>query len=329
MWPKSPASNLLLLGIILLIDYCKTKKYKTLVLSAVCFGILHNFRSEYFYLSILIMLLLLFYDNKVYNYIKTSSFLLIQLIFLIPWMVFTFNQIGKPLISSTNSGHVFFIGLGQLPNNIWGITPIDKDPLKQELLEEKFQKDYDTIPYSSWNSIEENNYLKEVFYNFVINHPKEWIKKNFYAIRLLILDPFYVGNVGNFQQNKISNIDEIRKLEVLFYDFKFRKMFDLIYETKWQINAKEIIQLLITVYTKLFGILIFVAFLISFLIASFKMLQKKIVFSKVEKILLTIIIYQIAISILAFHMPVYNSSIYIIYLIVLYLLFQKNLSIKQ
>ena len=213
MWPKSPASNLLLLGIILLIDFCRTKKYKTLILSTVCFGILHNFRSEYFYLSILIMFLFLIYDKKVYDYIKTSSFLLIQLIFLIPWMIFTFNQIGKPLIGSSNSGHVFFIGLGQLPNNIWGITPIDKDPLKQKLLEEKFQKNYDTIPYSSWNSIEENNYLKKEFYNFISNHPKEWIKKNFYAIRLLVLDPFYVGNVGNFQQNKISNIYEIRKLE--------------------------------------------------------------------------------------------------------------------
>ena len=45
------------------------------------------------------------------------SFLIIQLIFLIPWMLFTLNQTGKPLINSTNSGHVF-IGLGQLPNNV-------------------------------------------------------------------------------------------------------------------------------------------------------------------------------------------------------------------
>ena len=49
-------------------------------------------------------------------------------------MMFTNMQIGKPIPTSTNSGHVLFIGLGQLPGNKWGITPHDKDPVKTSLL---------------------------------------------------------------------------------------------------------------------------------------------------------------------------------------------------
>ena len=74
---------------------------------------------------------------------------------------------------------------------------------------------------------------------------------------------------------------------------------------KWKISTKEIIQILFTIYTKLFGIVVFIAFLISFLLASYRMIQKKIELSKIEILLLTIITYQISISVLAFHMPVY------------------------
>ena len=72
------------------------------------------------------------------------------------------------------------------------------------------------------------------------------------------------------------------KLESLrtFYNFKFREMFNLIYETKWKISTKEIIQILFTIYTKLFGIVVFIAFLISFLLASYRMIQKRLNFLK-------------------------------------------------
>ena len=106
-------------------------------------------------------------------------------------------------------------------------------------------------------------------------------------------------------------------------------MFNLIYETKWKISTKEIIQILFTIYTKLFGIVVFIAFLISFLLASYRMIQKRLNFLKIEILLLTIIAYQISISVLAFHMPVYNSSIYIVYLVVLYLLFQKTYQLNN
>ena len=88
------------------------------------------------------------------------------------------------------------------------------------------------------------------------------IRKCIYVTRLLVLDPFYVGNVGNFQQNQISNIDEIRKLESMFYNFKFNEFFNTLIKTDWKIDFKEFFQIIYTLYTKIFGVIIFLSFII-------------------------------------------------------------------
>ena len=330
MWPKSIAANLLLLALIFLIEYLYDRSQKKLIFASICFGFLHNFRSDYIYLSIVIFFLILFIDEFSFkNFINKSIFPFIQLVFLIPWMMFTFNQIGKPLVTSTNTGHVLFIGLGQLPNNVWGITPFDKDPKKMQLLNEKFKTDYSKIEYPEWNRDKENKYLEEVFIKNIKQNPVEWIKKCFYAARLLILDPFYVGNVGNFQQNKISNIYEIRELENLIYNLNISESLYLLKNTKWNFNLKELFQIIITIYTKIFGIVIFISSVIILIIATLNRLKKKLFFDNVETLMILCILYQISISIFAFHMPVYNSTLYIIYILLSYRLFQKYLSIKQ
>ncbi len=330
MWPKSIASNILLLGIIFLMDYLKCKKINFLIYSAICFGILHNFRSDYLYLSFIIFIILfLWEDRQILKKLRASYFIIIQLFFMVPWMIFTFNQVGKPLLTSTNSGHVLFIGLGQLPDNIWKITPNDRDSLKTKLLTDEFGQKYDSIDYVAWNGFKEDKFLKKTFVKLVKDNPKEWFKKCLFATRLLILDPFYVGNVGNFQKNKISNIKEIREIESLFYSFKFKEVFKILNKTEWLLSLKELFQLSFTIYTKIFGIFVFLNFIIVTILSIVSLISRKIFYSEIEILLILIILYQISISVFAFHMPVYNSSIYIIYVFVSYLLFQKYLSIKQ
>ncbi len=320
MWPKSIASNLLLIGVLLIIEYLKTNNSSKLLFSSFLFGLLHNFRPDYLYLSFALYFLIIIFTNK-RNY-KTFCLPLIQYVMLIPWMIFTFHQTGKAIPTSSNAGHVFFIGLGQLPNNIWGITPVDEDPEKIKILTAEFGPDFKS------DNHREDIFLKQKFKEYVIKNPGEWVKKCFYAFRLLALDPFYVGNVGNFQQNKISNIKEIRKLESNFYEMKFKENLSLIKQTKWDFSYAEVFQLIITVYTKIYGIMLFAAFLIFLLIVAVKSKFKNIL-NSVDVILLIIIGYQMSISIFAFHMPVYNTSIYIFYLLMTNLLFQKYLSIKQ
>ena len=131
MWPKSIASNLIILGVLLLIDFFKTGKTSKLLISSILFGILHNFRPDYFYLSIVLYIITICFSKK-RNY-KTFIFPIVQYILLVPWMVFTFYQTGKVIPTSTNAGHVLFIGLGQLQQYLYYL---DEDPKVKVLTEE-------------------------------------------------------------------------------------------------------------------------------------------------------------------------------------------------
>ena len=324
MWEKSISSNLLLLAIIILVDFLKNKKNKSLIISAILFGFLSNFRSDYNYLYIAFFILIIFYEGRssFRSFLEKMLFPGIIILLLTPWMIFTFKQTGQPLLTSTNSGHVLYIGLGQLPNNSWGITPRDDDKVMDLLLKNNFNAGYKSYNYR------ENIYLKKKFSELIKKNPKEWIKKCLFAFRLFILDPFYVGNIGNFQHNKFANIYEIRELEKLIYNFEIKKGVELIKKTKWEFTKKEFSQFIFTFFVKFQGVILIFSFFIS-LILCLKKFGGRLLKDKLILIFLLTIGYQVSIAVFAFHMPVYNNTIFIIYLLLTYLFFQKYLSIKQ
>ena len=324
MWEKSISANLLILGLIILIKFLKTNTTKYLLVSSIILGVLSNFRSDYNYLYIAIFFMILFYNMRLNlkSMLKSLIFPVMILMLLTPWMIFTYRQTNSPLLTSTNSGHVLFIGLGQLPNNLWGITPRDDDKVMDSLLKKTFKTDYKSFNFK------ENNYLENKFNQLIKKNPKEWIKKCFYAFRLLLLDPFYVGNIGNFQQNKFANIDEIRELEKLAYNLEINKGIELIKKTKWELSKKEVFQFILTFFVKFQGIVLIFSFFISLLLC-LKRFGINLLNDKLILIFLMTIGYQISIAVFAFHMPVYNNTIYLIYLLLTYLFFQKYLSIKQ
>ena len=77
------------------------------------------------------------------------------------------------------------------------------------------------------------------------------------------MDPFYVGNVGDFQKNGISNIKEIRTLENAVYNLDFKSIYKIIKDTSWEFSSFEIFQLIITILTKMLGIILFLIFIFS------------------------------------------------------------------
>ena len=241
----------------------------------------------------------------------------IVLIFLVPWSHYTFSKTNHYLLNSTNTGSVLFTGLGQLPNNTWGITPRDDDSKMKGFLINEFEQDtISTVSYSS------NEFLKKKFTRLILDNPWEWTKKCFYSVRLILFDPFYVGNVADFQHNDVSNIGEIRSLEEAVYQLNFMQSYKILVETNWSFSTKEIFQILITILTKLIGLAIFITSIITISLTILK--YPKSIFSDSTLLLSCLLLaYQLSISVFAFHMPVYNSSIYLIYLIILTLFFNK------
>ena len=322
MWPKSISSSLLILGVLQIFYYLENNKILNLLFAGILLGLLSNFRSDYLFFIFILPLFLLFWEFYQKKTLQLYSFKVLiipslVLLFLIPWSNYTYSKTNHCLLNSTNTGHVLFIGLGQLPNNIWGITPRDDDSkMKGSLINEFKQDTISTVSYSS------NEFLKKEFLRLVFNNPLEWIKKCFYSFRLLILDPFYVGNVGDFQKNGISNINEIRALEEAVYKFDFHMSYKIVTKTNWSFSKKEIFQILTTLMTKFIGLIIFTSTLLTTLLTILKC--PKIIFADSTLLLSYLLLsYQLFISIFAFHMPVYNSSIYLIYLILLILVFDK------
>ena len=211
---------------------------------------------------------------------------------------------------------LLFIGLGQLPNNKWGITPRDDDMLMDKYLSSEFG----AKNFLSTNH-EENKFLKKRFFNLIKENPVEWIKKCSYTFCLIFMDPFYVGNVGNFQLNGMSNINEIRMLEKSVYEFDFKNFSNLIINTSWKFSTKEICALIITILAKIIGLVIyFVTIFMAFYLLFFD--KRWFMSSAINTILSFTILYQLLIQVFVVHMPVYNTSIYLIYLIFISLMFK-------
>ena len=325
MWPKSISSSILILAILQIFYYLENNKILNLVLAGILLGLLSNFRSEYLFFIFILPLFLLFWEFYQKKILQLYSFKVLiipslVMLFLIPWSNHTFSKTNHYLLNSTNTGHTLFIGLGQLPENYWGITPRDDDSKMSEALTNEFKQKtiISSVSYSA------NQFLKKKFIEQIIDNPLEWTKKCLYSLRLILLDPFYVGNVGDFQKNGIANILEIRALENTVYRFNFSAFYKILVNTDWIFSSKEIFQILVTILTKLIGLVLFFSVLSITLYTILK--SPKTIFNDPALSLSYLLLaYQISISVFAFHMPVYNTSIYLIYLIILILIVNKLL----
>jgi hypothetical protein len=315
-YPYSLGSNLLILGLLFLINFYFNESKVDIVLSSICLGIMLNFRSDYYFFIYPLFLLII-----VYAYKKSSkSVLLMSIIwlviiqsFLIPWRVYTFNRTGESLSVSTNSGHVFFISLGQLPNNKWGITEEDDDPVMYSYLKRQFPKEN---VYSL--SFRENKYLQKKFIELVLNDPLEFVKKCGYNAYRLIRTPLYTGNLETLFRN--SSIDKkVVKNKIKFYlnNFNFIRLLNYVF---FQEGRSFIISGIINLLSALFFILFLIHFFRFYLNGIFR-------FNFFNYLLFLIFSYQISLSVFSFHMPIYNMNIYLFYLFGLFY-FTDNLNKK-
>ena len=109
LWPYSQGSHLLLVSIFLLLYYLKFRKLQYLIWASVCFGIMLNFRSDYFFMGLAIPLIILFIDiikrNKLIWWHYTLWYAMVFLL-LVPWGIYSSKKSGSYLQKSSNGGHV-------------------------------------------------------------------------------------------------------------------------------------------------------------------------------------------------------------------------------
>jgi len=300
-WPNSFSISLFLLSVTLFYK-AVTKPEKIwlrLIASAVCFGLLLNFRSDYWLmpLGFACLTVLCLKTKKVF--LQVLIWCLVLYTCLIPWAMYTKKACGHYVLTSTNTGHVMFVGLGHDENNRWGIEPHDGDPLMHRLVDEHFQTyKHSTLDYDA------DQFLKKTFLLYITQYPWDYAKKCVYTFYNFVIGGFYPGEFYMDKDGTMEFVQEVRVRHVLlkavqdpvFLYHNFFSMLRLILHTvSWVMG-----QLLL-----LFSY--FVLPLTAYIAYTRRSLWMMLVIAA--------LIYQTLINACCFHMYSYTANLYVFYLL--------------
>lgn len=189
-WPYSIAASLIVISLALLaLARESTRPLVLLVISGLCLGVALNFRSD-FILFPPVGALVFLWAARDRSRAAWQSVVWLVMVYatLAPWAAYTRKATGHALLTSTNSGQVFFVGLGVLPQNQWGITPDDGDPLLHSIVAARLG------PGQSEFSYEANRILMQETTKRVMDAPAEFTRKVGYAAIITILRGFHPGS---------------------------------------------------------------------------------------------------------------------------------------
>jgi hypothetical protein len=209
---KWPDAIVLFLYTLLFYHY---KKYNTsnnakyLLLMALELGFAMNFRGE----ILLLLPIIILSDFMIHRSYKIL-YLLLSIIFITPWIIRNYATTDNFIVTSTNSGAVSYISLGQFPDNDWEIEPYD--PTAYKIAKDK--------GFSSPYSFEADRYFQTLYLNSIKEKPFEFIKKFTYNIFHISWGGVYTGEYANIflEQNRyeidkvVNDAKGLEKFEALF-----------------------------------------------------------------------------------------------------------------
>jgi 4-amino-4-deoxy-L-arabinose transferase-like glycosyltransferase len=199
----SPAAVLLVSSIALLIEACERRESALLpaAASGVLFGLCLNFRSDFLLMPVGVIILVLACRRSAESVKYLTVWVIAIAAMMVPWVLYTWHTVGQPRITSTNGGHALFIGLGQLPGNSWGITPIDTDPLMRQII------DRELGPKESTLGLRADGILKREFRERIKERPAEFARKMAFSGFKVILQGAYPGEFLNTATHRVRRAE--------------------------------------------------------------------------------------------------------------------------
>ncbi len=302
LWPYSLATCLFVFAFLILVKTMSSPTdipLKPILWSSILYGLSLQFRSEQLLLGLGLSVVILVWRGFRRPVLKRLlQWLCVAYLMLLPWMFYTYRAIGHPLVTSTNAGAVFYIGLGQLPNNPWGITPVDEDPKLHEELAQN-------LGPVSFTCYEADVFLKKSFLNKVKSAPLVYIKKVAFAVWLVMTDGFYRGEFYEENRCEPNCEDAFRTRRSLFLHSPFGYGF-----SHWRESSfyRMLIQIIFGVFSRI----------LSFI--SVCLLPIVIIHSVKEKNLFVILTslclcYSILIEILACHKSSTMTTFYLFHML--------------
>jgi hypothetical protein len=300
--PYGLANSLFILSVSFFLKGMHEDTIKDILYSGIFYGFTLNFRSDLLYFFIPLLLVLAFHFRKAGTAKVLSLFapwVFIVTLVMAPWALYTKHVTGHYLLGSTNSGHVLFIGLGQLPSNTWGITPSDGDPVMRRELESHFGEEKSSLLYES------DLYLKDSFLKKVKQDPIEYIKKSVYSMGKTMVDGSYSGQFYLFGTS--GKLEDRRKAITDFKTWRGNVLSDPFYIFK-DMNIGRFLQTCV----ETFVVLMKLSSLILLPVTIWFGLKYK---DTLALLVSAILLYQTAILVFAYNMRLYNVNVYIFHML--------------
>jgi hypothetical protein len=193
VWSQSLATSFLMLSLALLIGAAAGhgRPWLIIALSAVCFGLNLNLASDLYLLPLGIATATMAVSRWSHvSAVHALAWLAGVGAMMAPWMIYTWHATGTPLVKSTNQGHVLLIGLGQDPQNRFGVTYSDGDPTMYGILRTELGDTVARRFYASC-SFEADPVLKRAFVRMVSSQPAAYLDLLWIKMRRILS-----GDVG-------------------------------------------------------------------------------------------------------------------------------------
>lgn len=305
-WPYSFGANLLVLSMLFLLRGIQEGKTRLYMFSALLYGVVLNFRSDYlyyFYFLIPALLILFILQKKRKLLIPLMLWGAVVFLSLVPWAKHTYSTTGKVQLYSSNGGHHLFISLGQLPNNVWGITADDRDPIMREIVNKKLGSEYRTVGHQA-DPILRNEWKKRVF-----NNPIEFLKKCGFNLYSLFTRPFTHGEIyRKYIQNESEIILLKNALKSDIQSFNMSSLFK-------KMTSKAYLGFVISILINICSIILFLVLLVYF-VKGLVQFKSRILKDPLLFVCYTIILYQIALQTLVYYLPNYHTNVLLFYIII-------------
>ena len=316
-WPYSFATLFLIFSLLLLCLGITKGALKHYIVSAILYGLVLNLRSDYLYYFVFLIpsMVIWVYLKRKEHLLNIVVWIILICLILVPWGIHTQKHTGKAVMYSSNGGHHLFISLGQLPNNVWGITADDSDPLMRKIVDEALGPQERTVGHKA------DSVLRKAWKTRVMEEPIEYVKKCLFNIYSLFTRPFTHGEVyRKFHQEEDRIIELKRALKEDIHDFA------LIALTK-KLFKKEYFGFMISVGLNISSIVLFMILLYSFFKGIF-LFRLELFNDLILFISYSIIAYQITLQTLVYYLPNYHTNVLLFYIIIATMVIYNDKTVK-
>ena len=306
LWPYSPGANLLMLSSILILYYIHFGGFRYVLLSALLFGLMLNFRSDYFFLGLAMPIVVAFVhllrSSKLiwWHYL---SWYLAMFLLLVPWGLYSLKKTDTFLTKSSNGGHVLFISLGQLPENKWKITPLDGDSVMRAIVNKEIGKGASTLTHQA------DTLLTKKWLGLIKKDKWEFVRKCVHNAQSIFDSPFYNGELGSTSEGYADNVMQTS------LDQRLQSIADDVSAS----GSHQSIGLIRRIYEQI-GLAMPPGVIIGLLLSAF-VVGRELLRNPIFWILLTLVVYQFALMVLGYFMISYHTNLFIAYEVLIVLLF--------